>query len=312
MHDGRRRRRRAPRRSPARCRPRGDQAHADALHAAAALGPGAEGAFKQVAVPGLGRLGEVRPGAQRRSSSPSASRRWPRRRAYRAVVTLPLAGRQGPRAAHDHARRRRLRGSPTRGRTSCSASLDAAPAGDGAARPTRSSVANDGPPTADAVRGRRSPSAASTSDPMIARAARRRATGRRVAVAAPRCAPGSTITVDARRGRRRSTRATRPTTSSQRPCPLAQPSGRPWRRSGRSRDARLVGIMKTEIHPSTSNPTSPVRAATTSHALDPGRDPRRDLLPVPSVLHGQAEARGHGRTRRALQAPPGRAAGKKD
>src|SRR3954453_10471743 len=37
--------------------------------------------------------------------------------------------------------------------------------------------------------------------------------------------------------------------------------------------------------------------------LDPARDPRRDLLELPPVLHGPAEARGHRRPRRALQAP---------
>ena len=38
--------------------------------------------------------------------------------------------------------------------------------------------------------------------------------------------------------------------------------------------------------------------------LDAVRAERRDLLAVPPVLHGQAEARGHGRPRRALPAPP--------
>ena len=37
--------------------------------------------------------------------------------------------------------------------------------------------------------------------------------------------------------------------------------------------------------------------------LDEARAPRRDLLEVPPVLHGQAEADGHGRPRRALPAP---------
>src|SRR4051812_34922801 len=39
------------------------------------------------------------------------------------------------------------------------------------------------------------------------------------------------------------------------------------------------------------------------HAVDPARDPRRDLLELPPVLHGPAEARGHRWPRRALQAP---------
>src|SRR5918995_69036 len=38
-------------------------------------------------------------------------------------------------------------------------------------------------------------------------------------------------------------------------------------------------------------------------ALDHARDPRGDLLELPSVLHGQAEAGRHRRARGALQAP---------
>ena len=38
-------------------------------------------------------------------------------------------------------------------------------------------------------------------------------------------------------------------------------------------------------------------------ALDRERDPRRDLLQLPPVLHGQAEAGGHGRAGRAVPAP---------
>src|SRR5215212_2852928 len=37
--------------------------------------------------------------------------------------------------------------------------------------------------------------------------------------------------------------------------------------------------------------------------LDEARDQRRDLLELPPLLHGQAEARGHRRPRRALPAP---------
>src|SRR5262249_22104203 len=40
-------------------------------------------------------------------------------------------------------------------------------------------------------------------------------------------------------------------------------------------------------------------------SLDEARATRRDLLAVPPVLHGQAEAHGHGRPRRALPAPSG-------
>src|SRR3954470_3135301 len=39
------------------------------------------------------------------------------------------------------------------------------------------------------------------------------------------------------------------------------------------------------------------------HAVDAVGDPRRDLLELPPVLHGPAEARGHRWPRRALQAP---------
>src|SRR2546426_2983862 len=39
-----------------------------------------------------------------------------------------------------------------------------------------------------------------------------------------------------------------------------------------------------------------------SHPLDPARHPGGDLLEVPPLLHRQAEARGHGRARRALPA----------
>src|SRR2546429_3400943 len=38
--------------------------------------------------------------------------------------------------------------------------------------------------------------------------------------------------------------------------------------------------------------------------LNEARAPRRDLLELPPVLHGQAEAAGHGRSGRALPAPP--------
>jgi len=38
------------------------------------------------------------------------------------------------------------------------------------------------------------------------------------------------------------------------------------------------------------------------HSIDPGRDSRGSVLQVPSVLHGKAEARGHGRPRRAVPA----------
>ena len=62
--------------------------------------------------------------------------------------------------------------------------------------------------------------------------------------------------------------------------------------------------MKTAIHPEYVESPRPLHLRQrVHHALHERRDPRRDLLELPPVLHGQAEAGRHRRPRRALQAP---------
>ena len=65
----------------------------------------------------------------------------------------------------------------------------------------------------------------------------------------------------------------------------------------------LACAMKTDIHPDTSSRPSLLLREHVRDPLDEARAPRRDLLGVPPVLHGQAEAHGHRRPRRALPAP---------
>ena len=66
----------------------------------------------------------------------------------------------------------------------------------------------------------------------------------------------------------------------------------------------LEATMKTEIHPEYVESHVTLHLRQRLHdPLHRGRDPRRDLLELPPVLHGQAEARGHRRPRRPLPSP---------
>ena len=68
--------------------------------------------------------------------------------------------------------------------------------------------------------------------------------------------------------------------------------------------AILGGDESRTSIPSTSSHGDVLLRKHVPDALDEARAARRDLLAVPPVLHGQAEAHGHRRPRRALPAPP--------